>query len=83
MFDVTRLNEVDLSTIDFRAITPEQWVAVKGEVVRRAHAARAEAMRSLLKGLASWWPNFRWRRDSIVQGYETSPSRSFPLEGRA
>jgi hypothetical protein len=51
---VSKLSELDLSAIDMRKITREDWEAVRREVIRRAHAERAKLMRDLIRGLGSW-----------------------------
>jgi hypothetical protein len=61
-------SETDLSRIDLKTLTPEQWVALKREVNRRAHAERAEVLRELVALVRSWWPlrvkqETRMRRD--------------------
>jgi hypothetical protein len=49
VLDDQNLREVDLSTIDTRALTAADWEAVKREVLRRARAERAAAMRQFFK----------------------------------
>ena len=41
MPNVSNLGKLDLSAIDVRTMTPEEWDAVKQEAARRAHAERA------------------------------------------
>ena len=72
MTDLQTLSECNLSTIDMRTITPEEWEAVKREALRRAHAERAKAMRYLIKRLWSWWQGRKQRRDPVVQTYASS-----------
>ncbi len=55
MLDMHRLRESDLSTIDVRSLSPEEWHAVKCEVVRRAHAERATMVREAIARLHAWW----------------------------
>lgn len=55
MLDMHRLRECDLSTIDVRSLSPEEWDAVKREVVRRAHAERASMLRHVIARLHAWW----------------------------
>jgi hypothetical protein len=64
-----KLGERDLSTIDLRTISPEEWQDVKREVVRRARAERARVMRELLRRLACWWQRRKQQRDPVVQTY--------------
>lgn len=46
-----RRDEIDFSTIDYRALTPEQWALVKKQVVARAHAERSQALRDSIAAL--------------------------------
>lgn len=62
MLDIHRLEESDLSTIDIRSLSPEEWHAVKREVVRRAHAERATMVREAIARLRSWWGNRKRQR---------------------
>lgn len=62
MLDIRRLKESDLSTIDIRTLSPEEWHAVKREVVRRAHAERATMVREAAARLQSWWGNRKQER---------------------
>lgn len=41
---------------DGRALTPEQWQALKEHAIRRAHAERGQAIRD------AWGALFRWLR---------------------
>jgi hypothetical protein len=49
MLNVKHLGRIDLSTIDLRTMTPDEWDAVKREAARRAHAERAKLMRGVVK----------------------------------
>src|SRR4051794_22649770 len=60
MLDDHNLCELDLSTIDTRALTPAEWEALKSEVVRRAHAERTRATRAFVR-----WLRFRWTRTRL------------------
>jgi hypothetical protein len=55
MLDVSNLGKVDLSAIDTREITSDEWEAVKREAIRRAHAERARVVRDLAKRLWCGW----------------------------
>ena len=66
--------ELDASSIDLRAIAPEQWEAVKSEIARRAREERAGAMRELFQSLRRRWRARAQRRDPAVSTYE--PLRS-------
>jgi hypothetical protein len=55
MPDIIKLRECDLSTIDMRTLGPEEWAAVKREVVRRAYAERTKVLRQLIGWLRSRW----------------------------
>jgi hypothetical protein len=77
-----KLSECDLSAIDIRTITPEEWEAVKREVLRRAHAERAKVMRDLIKRLRSWWQGRKHRRDAVVQTCTSSHKHPLYWGGR-
>jgi hypothetical protein len=72
MLNETHLRKLDLSTIDVRTLTPEEWDAVKREAARRAHAERAKLMRGLVKELRSWWQDHKRRRDPVVRAGKKS-----------
>jgi hypothetical protein len=70
MLNISKHGEIDLSAIDMRTITPEEWEALKWGalkrvVTRRAHAERAKAMRELLTPLRSWWQTPRGRGETL------------------
>lgn len=67
MLDIHRLKESDLSTIDIRSLSPEEWHAVKREVVRRAHAERATMVRVAIARLRSWWGNRKRQRTAAAR----------------
>jgi hypothetical protein len=46
------LSERDLSQIDLRTLSAEEWDGVKREVNRRAHAERKRVMRAVVVRLA-------------------------------
>jgi uncharacterized protein YjiS (DUF1127 family) len=73
--DIPKLCKLDLSAIDMRTITSEEWEAVKREVARRAHAERAKLMHDLIKWLRSWWKDREPRRDHVVQTSASSDKR--------
>jgi hypothetical protein len=54
MLNLSKLSELDPSTIDMYRITPEEREAVVREAARRAHAARDNVMRDLIKRLRLW-----------------------------
>jgi hypothetical protein len=72
MLDLSRLRELNLSEIDIRSITPEEWEAVQREAVRRAHAERAKLVRDLIKQLRCWWQDRKQRREPVVGAGKTS-----------
>jgi hypothetical protein len=82
MLNIENLSECDLSTIDVRGITPKEWEAVKGEVVRRAHAERAKVLRQLAKRLRCWWGIRKERRGRPAQIYISSRQRALYWSGR-
>jgi uncharacterized protein YjiS (DUF1127 family) len=43
--------EIDFSTIDYRTLTPEQWVLMKKRLVAQAHAGRSQILRDSLAAL--------------------------------
>jgi hypothetical protein len=49
--------EIDLSIIDYRVLTPDQWEAVRQEAFRQAHRDRAAALAAGLRWL--WSRMFR------------------------
>jgi len=51
MLNGSNLSDLDLSTIDLRAVTYEEREAVIHEAVRRAHAGRARMMSNLMSRL--------------------------------
>jgi hypothetical protein len=67
MLNETSLRERDLSATDLRTISPEQWHALKREVIRRAHAGRSEAIGALLRWLGSCWQIGNKRRDRAIR----------------
>ena len=36
-------DEIDLTNLDYRTLTPEQWTLLKAQVVRRARVEQAKA----------------------------------------
>jgi len=74
MLNVKHLGRIDLSTIDLRTMTPDEWDAVKREAARRAHAERAKLMRGVVKELRSWWQDHKRWRDPAVQAGKRSSS---------
>jgi hypothetical protein len=77
MLNVSKLGELDLSTIDLRSLTPEEAEAVRREAYRRARAERDTAMRELVGCLRSWWQSRKLRRDRVVQSRApVAPARS-------
>jgi hypothetical protein len=59
MLKPSRLEDVDLSAIDPRTLSPETWDLVKQEAIRRAHAERSAVIRQLLRRA---WSRLRPRR---------------------
>lgn len=55
MPNAAKLSQKDLSTIDLRTVTPEDWEAIKHEVNRRAHAERARVIKAVVAWLCSLW----------------------------
>jgi hypothetical protein len=49
--------EADLSKVEFRSLTSDEWEALKIEVRRRALAERRDVMRSLRAGAMRWLKN--------------------------
>jgi hypothetical protein len=47
-------DEIDLTSLDCRALTPDQWALVKRQVVRRAQVERAKAIREMFGCLIFW-----------------------------
>jgi len=47
-------DEIDLSDLDYRTLTPEQWAVLKRQVVRRGRVERAKAVREMLDRLIFW-----------------------------
>ena len=47
-------DEIDLTNLDYRTITHEQWTLLKAQVVRRAQAERAKAVREMFDRLIFW-----------------------------
>ena len=76
------LSERDLSAIDLRTLTPEEWSEVKGEALRRAHAGRSRLVLDLTKRLRCWWQTRRQRRDPAVQSYGFRRSHSLHWSDR-
>jgi hypothetical protein len=44
-------DEIDLRKLDVRALTPEQWSALKKHIIRHAEIERAKAIRELFGGI--------------------------------
>jgi hypothetical protein len=40
-------DEIDLRGLDLRALTPEQWLPLKKQIIRRAQVERAKAIREM------------------------------------
>lgn len=52
-------DHIDLSTIDLRSLSPEQWTALKKEIDRRAHRGRDRAIGIAVGGILAWvWRMF-------------------------
>jgi hypothetical protein len=47
-------DEIDIATIDLRSLTPQQWTALKRQVIRNAHAERSQVARVLFGSLFGW-----------------------------
>jgi hypothetical protein len=47
-------DEIDLTNLDYRALTPEQWELVKRQAVRRAQAERAQMINEMVRRLIFW-----------------------------
>src|SRR5262249_59086652 len=41
---------IEENALDYRSLTPEQWDRRRRELIRRAHAARAQALRDVIAG---------------------------------
>jgi hypothetical protein len=77
-----KLRERDLSTIDLRTITLDDWEDLKREVARRAHAERTAATRELVRRLSCWWQARQQRRDQAVHTCESWSKQSLFWSGR-
>jgi len=51
---MSRRKPIELHEIDPRTLTPAQWDAVKRAAIKRAHAARAEAIRNAFGAIRAW-----------------------------
>jgi predicted nucleotidyltransferase len=40
-------DEIDLRGLDLRALTPDQWLLLKNQIIRRAQVERAKAIREM------------------------------------
>ena len=76
MLNVSKLGELDLSTIDLGVITPEEREAVIREAIRRGRAERNKVMRDLFRRLRSWW---RPRAATRSHGPDHVPLHKCPL----
>ena len=61
MLNGSNLGELDLSTIDLRAVTHEQREAVMREAIRQAHAGRSRMLSNLIGWLRSRSRQEPWR----------------------
>lgn len=77
-----KLSEQDLSALDVRTLTPEEWTEVKRAAVRRAHADRSRLVLELVQRLRRWWQARRQRRDPVVQTYGFPRSHSLSWHDR-
>ena len=70
--------DIDFAAFDGRKLTAERWDRLKQDVLRRAHAARAQALRAVADGIRatglelaagardvfrSWWKAYALRRE--------------------
>jgi hypothetical protein len=47
-------DEIDLSDLNYRTLTPERWAALKRQVVRRGRVERKKVVREMLDRLIFW-----------------------------
>ena len=69
-------DKIDFAGIDYGALSPAQWIALKQQAVQRAHAERSQTMRRSLAAVVTplrWigaafaaWRKMRKRRRQIV-----------------
>ncbi len=53
-------NGFDLEKIDIRSLSPEEWIALKTQIIRRAHSERDKAIGLAIGGAAAWvWKSCR------------------------
>ena len=81
MLNILELGATDLSAIDVRTLTPEEWQALKQEVNRRAHAERVQVMRGLVTWLRSRWQDGP-RREGATRPRGLSHQERFSIAGR-
>jgi hypothetical protein len=72
----------DLSSIDLRTVTPEQWEAIRSEIARGARAERAEALRALRWRLWRWWQSRRRLRQPAARTDEALRGHTLYWSGR-
>jgi hypothetical protein len=67
--DMANEDPFDIHAIDRKALSPEEWQALKQRIIRRAHAERADAISAIFAGL------FGWRRRALhADTAQRSPS---------
>ena len=53
-------NGFDLEKIDLRSLSPEEWIALKTRIARRAHSERDKAIGIAIGGALAWvWRSCR------------------------
>jgi uncharacterized protein YjiS (DUF1127 family) len=52
--------DFDLATIDIRSLSTEEWIALKRQIIRRAHSERDKAIGMAIGGALAWvWRSCR------------------------
>ena len=46
--------QIDLTCLDYQALTPEQWTLVKRQVARRGRDERVKSIRAIVNRLILW-----------------------------
>lgn len=51
---MTNRSKFDLSAIDFRSLTPDEWDALRRRIIREAHRERARVIHGAVVALILW-----------------------------